>query len=95
MGKDPEKSVCLFAYAARARPVRCPCGTEAVRFLHAYGAKGLDLTHLEYARLARSLRDIAVRIVNDVDLEGINTGGFDGLRRVDADLALARTFCDR
>lgn len=71
------------------------CGTEAVRFLHAYGARGLDLTHLEYARLARSLRDLAVRIVNEVDREGINTWGFDGLRRVDADLALARPFCDR
>jgi hypothetical protein len=58
-------------------------GTEAVRFLRAYGAKGLDLTHLEYARLARSLRDLAVRIVNAVDLESINTWGFDGLRRVD------------
>jgi hypothetical protein len=27
-----------------------------------------------------------------VDLEGINTWGFDGLRQVDADLALARPF---
>jgi aminoglycoside phosphotransferase (APT) family kinase protein len=71
------------------------CGPESVRFLRAYGAKGLDSTHLEYARLARSLRDLAARIVNEVDLEGINTWGFDGLRRVDVDLALARPFCDR
>ncbi|REG01138.1 Ser/Thr protein kinase RdoA (MazF antagonist) [Asanoa ferruginea] len=71
------------------------CGPDPARFLRAYSAQGLDLTHLEYARLARSLRDIAVRIDNEVDLDGINTWGFDRLRRVDADLALARPFCDR
>lgn len=70
------------------------CGPDPVRFLRAYGAERLDLTHLEYARLARSLRDIAARIDNEVDLEGVNTWGFDGLRRVDADLALARPFCE-
>jgi hypothetical protein len=41
-----------------------------VRFLRAYGAERLDLTHLEYARLARSLRDLAVRIYNEVELGG-------------------------
>jgi aminoglycoside phosphotransferase (APT) family kinase protein len=71
------------------------CGPDPVRFLRAYGAERLDLTHLEYARLARSLRDLAVRIDNEVDLEGVNSWGFDGLRRVDADLVLARPFCDR
>lgn len=70
------------------------CEPETVRFLRAYGAEGLSLTHLEYARLARSLRDIAVRVVNEVDKHGIDTWGIDGLRRVDADIALARTFCD-
>jgi aminoglycoside phosphotransferase (APT) family kinase protein len=70
------------------------CGPETVRFLKAYGAEGLDLTHLEYARLARSLRDLAVRITEEVDREGVDTWGFDGLRRVDADLALARPFCN-
>ena len=71
------------------------CGPDPVRFLRAYGAEGLDPTHLEYARLARSLRDLAVRICDEVDLDGVNTWGFDGLRRVDADLVLARPFCDR
>ena len=66
-----------------------------MRFLSAYGAQRLDSTHLEYARLARSLRDIAVRVANEVDLDGINTWGFGTLRRVDADLLLARPFCDR
>lgn len=70
------------------------CGPEPVRFLHAYGANGLNITHLEYARLARSLRDLAARICNEVDRDGVNTWGFDGLRRVDAVLALARPFCD-
>jgi hypothetical protein len=70
------------------------CGPDPVRFLRAYGAQRLDPTHLEYARLARSLRDLAVRICDEVDLEGVNTWGFDGLRRVDADLRLARPFCD-
>src|SRR5918997_1306554 len=71
------------------------CGPDPARFLRAYGAERLDLTHLEYARLARSLRDLAVRICAEVDLDGVNTWGFDGLRRVDADLMLARPFCDR
>lgn len=38
------------------------------------------------ARTARSLRDLAVHVSNEVDLECINTWGFDGWRRVDADL---------
>lgn len=71
------------------------CGPDPVRFLQAYGAEDLDLTHLEYARLARSLRDLAARITAEVDREGVDTWGFDGLRRVDADLALARPFCAR
>lgn len=71
------------------------CGPDPVRFLRAYGAKNLDLTHLEYARLARSLRDLAARITAEVDREGVDTWGFDGLRRVDADLALARPLCAR
>ena len=69
------------------------CGPNCVRFLRTYDAQGLNRTHLEYARLARSLRDIAVRVQDGVDLEGINTWGFEGLRRVDADLVLAAPFC--
>ncbi|WP_405059763.1 phosphotransferase [Kribbella sp. NBC_01505] len=70
------------------------CEPDTVRFLQAYGAERLDRTHLEYARLARSLRDLAARICEEVDREGINTWGFAGLRRVDADLLLAGPFCD-
>lgn len=70
------------------------CGPDPVRFLRAYRAERLDRTHLEYARLARSLRDLAARIYNEVDQEGVKTWGLDGLRRVDDDLVLARPFCD-
>lgn len=69
------------------------CGPQPVRFLRAYAAHGLDVTHLEYARLARSLRDIAARISSEVDRDGIDTWGIDGLRRVEADLELVRPFC--
>jgi hypothetical protein len=68
---------------------------DLARFLLAYGADGLDATHLEYARLARSVRDLAVRVANEVDQEGINTWGMEGLRRVDTDLAIARPFCNQ
>ena len=67
-------------------------GPEPVRFLRAYGAEGLDLTHLEYARLASSLRHIAVRVRKEVEREWIGDG-IDGLRRLDAHLGLARPFC--
>jgi aminoglycoside phosphotransferase (APT) family kinase protein len=71
------------------------CRPDPVRFLRAYGARDLNRTHLEYARLARSLRDIATRLENNVDRRGIDTWGFDQLRRVDADLALVEPFCVR
>lgn len=69
------------------------CGPDPVRYLRAYGADDLDPVHLEYARLARSLRDLAARILDEVDREGVDTWGFDGLRRAPADLRLAAPFC--
>ncbi len=71
------------------------CGPDPVRFLLAYGAEGLDATHLEYARLARSVRDLAVRVANEVDHEGFSTRCIEGLRRVDTDLAIAQPFCNQ
>src|SRR5689334_8402262 len=53
------------------------CGPDPVRFLRVYGAERLNLIHLEYARLARPLRDLAARILHEVDLDGVNTWGFD------------------
>ena len=70
----------------------CDIDPDPVRYLEAYGAEGLDLAHLEYALLARFLRDIAARITNDEDREGVDLFGFNGLRRVDEYLDVARPF---
>jgi Ser/Thr protein kinase RdoA (MazF antagonist) len=61
-------------------------------FLRAYGAEGLDLTHLEYALVARGVRDLAARVYNEIDREGVDTWGFQRLRRVDAHLDQASSF---
>jgi serine/threonine protein kinase len=65
---------------------------DPVRFMTAYGADGLDRTHLEYARLARSVRDIAARVDNEVEREWLGAVGIPGLRRVEADLDLVSLF---
>jgi serine/threonine protein kinase len=68
------------------------CEEETVRFLRAYGAEGLNITHLEYARLAR----FGTRHCRPSRQRG-RPGRSQHLglcRRVDADLALARPFCD-
>jgi aminoglycoside phosphotransferase (APT) family kinase protein len=44
--------------------------------LTAYGERDLDATHLEYALLARALRDLAARVHNEVDRPGIEQWGF-------------------
>jgi Ser/Thr protein kinase RdoA (MazF antagonist) len=66
---------------------------DPVAFLREYGAARLDLTHLEYAWLARAVRDLTARVVAESDREGVDTWGFDRWRRLDADLARARPFC--
>jgi hypothetical protein len=65
---------------------------DSVAFLRTYGAEGLDLTHLEYALLRRAVQDLTARVVEETDREGVETWGFDRLRRVDADLQLASSF---
>jgi hypothetical protein len=67
-------------------------GALAARGVPAYGAEGLDLTHLEYALLARAVRDLAARVFNEVDRVGVETWGFARMRRPDADLGQARRF---
>lgn len=59
-------------------------------FLDAYGAEGIDLTHLEYALLARAVRDLAARVCNEVDRAGVETWGVNRMRRLDTDLSLVR-----
>jgi aminoglycoside phosphotransferase (APT) family kinase protein len=51
--------------------------------LAAYGATDLDTTHLEYAMLARALRDLTARVSIEVDRPGIEQWGFRRLDRVD------------
>ena len=55
--------LCAKKYPSRIPPMLAPrehdvfaglCGPDPVRFLRAYGAEQLDLTHLEYARRAAS-----------------------------------------
>jgi hypothetical protein len=64
---------------------------DPVAFLRAYGATDLDPTHLEYALLRRAVQDLTARVVEETDRDGIETWGFDRWRRLDANLAQARS----
>ncbi|GAA1602065.1 hypothetical protein GCM10009804_68210 [Kribbella hippodromi] len=68
-------------------------GDQLSEFLDAYGADDLDLDHLEFALLARGLRDLAARVLNEVDRPGVETWGFDRIRRLDSDLEVFRGYC--
>ncbi|GAB2631507.1 phosphotransferase enzyme family protein [Kribbella swartbergensis] len=68
-------------------------GKNCAEFLTEYGARDLDLDHLEYALLARALRDLAARVLHEVDRPGVDTWGFGRIARLDGDLARFRPFC--
>jgi Ser/Thr protein kinase RdoA (MazF antagonist) len=68
-------------------------GTHCQAFLQAYGARDLDLDHLEYALLARALRDLAARVLTETDRPGVDTWGFQRIAKLERDLALFRPFC--
>lgn len=68
-------------------------GDHLVEFLDAYGADDLELDHVEFALLARGLRDMAARVLNDVDRPGVDTWGFGRIRRVDTNLEVFRQYC--
>ncbi len=68
-------------------------GEHCAAFLAEYGARDLDLDHLEYALLGRALRDLAARISDEVDRPGVDTWGFRRIAKVDRDLAQFRPFC--
>jgi len=70
-------------------------GDELANFLDEYGAADLDLDHLEFALLARGLRDLAARVLNSVDRPGVDTWGFDRIARLDRDLEVFRPYCRR
>jgi Ser/Thr protein kinase RdoA (MazF antagonist) len=60
-------------------------------YLDAYGRDvDLDRAHLEYALLARALRDATARVATERDRQGVDTWGFDRWRRLDRNLALVR-----
>lgn len=61
-------------------------------FLLTYGATNLEMVHVEYALLARALRDLTARVVNEQDRTGVHTWGFARLARLPADLELFDAF---
>jgi len=68
-------------------------GPHARAFLEAYGAYDLDPTHLEYALLARALRDLAARVLGERDRPGVEEWGFRRLARLEDNLAVFAPFC--
>jgi hypothetical protein len=66
---------------------------ERASFLSEYGARDLDLDHIEYALLSRALRDMAARVLTDTDEPGVDRWGFQRLGRLTRDLTLFRPFC--
>lgn len=67
-------------------------GPHLTAFLDEYGAHDLDLDHLEYALLARALRDLAARVLTGVDRPGVETWGFDRIAKLDGDLEAFRAY---
>ena len=68
-------------------------GDQGERFLAEYGARDLNLDHIEYALLARALRDMAARVLSGTDRPGVYTWGFRRIAKLDRDLAMFRPFC--
>lgn len=68
-------------------------GRHGEQFLAEYGAGDLDLDHVEYALLARALRDMAARIRTGTDRPGVDTWGFRRIARLESDLEMFRPFC--
>jgi len=61
--------------------------------LAAYGARDLDLDHIEYALLARALRDMAARVMTEEDRPGVDAWGFRRFAKLERDLDMFRPFC--
>jgi hypothetical protein len=68
-------------------------GGRIPEFLDEYGVDDLDIDHLEFALLARGLRDMSARVLNKVDRPGVDTWGFDRIARLDGDLDQFRPYC--
>lgn len=68
-------------------------GDHGDLFLAEYGARDLDIDHLEYALLARALRDMAARVLQQTDRPGVETWGFRRIAKLERDLEMFRPFC--
>lgn len=68
-------------------------GSHGESFMAEYGARDLDLDHLEYALLARALRDMAARVLTETDRPGVETWGFQRIAKLQRDLEMFRPFC--
>lgn len=68
-------------------------GDRCALFLAEYGARDLDINHIEYALQARALRDLAARVLHEVDRPGVDIWGFRRIAKLDSDLAQFRPFC--
>jgi len=68
-------------------------GDRGELFLAEYGARDLDIDHLEYALLARALRDMAARVLLEIDRPGVEQWGFRRIAKLERDLEMFRPFC--
>lgn len=68
------------------------CGPDPAGFLRDYGASGIDLTHLEYMLLERSIRYATGRVELEVERAYVDEHAFDWCRRIDELLAVASEF---
>jgi hypothetical protein len=68
-------------------------GDRGELFLAEYGARDLDIDHLEYALLARALRDMAARVLAETDRPGVDTWGFRRIAKLERDLEIFPPFC--
>lgn len=68
-------------------------GDHGDLFLVEYGTRDLDRDHLEYALLARALRDMAARVLTETDRPGVETWGFQRIAKLERDLEMFRPFC--
>lgn len=68
------------------------CGPDPAGFLRAYGAEGIDLTHLEFMLVERSIRYATGRVQHEVERDFVDEHAFDWCRRIDSMLAVAKPF---
>jgi len=68
------------------------CGPDPAGFLRSYRAEGVELAHLEYMLLERSIRYATGRVEHEVERDYVDEQAFDWCRRIDELLDVARPF---